>query len=79
MDNFNENKILSEAERAATDSGINPQMLKNALKTKNLNNVLKSLNSEQAKMLTDTLKDKAAIENLLKSPEALKLMKKLSE
>lgn len=79
MDNFNENKILSETERAATDSGINPQMLKNALKTKNLNNVLKSLNSEQAKMLTDTLKDKAAIENLLKSPEALKLMKKLSE
>lgn len=77
MENFDENKLFNAVDSTAKTHGIDPSVLKNAIKSKDVNGILNSLNENQAKMLNDTLRDKTALDKLLKSPEAQKLMKKL--
>ena len=60
-------------------SGINAQAVSSAIKSGNIDNILGSLDPEKAQKLKSVLSDKSAIEKILKSPQAAKLMKDLQK
>ena len=59
------------------NSGGNNQKLKQALASGNLQNVLSSLNPQDAEMVRGILGNPAAMNKILSSPEAAALLKKL--
>lgn len=66
-------KLINELKK----SGIDADKLKNAAKKNDAEQIINSLRPEEAKRLNDLLKDRAATEKLLSSPQAQALLKML--
>lgn len=66
-------KLINELKK----SGINADTLKNAAVKNDAEQIINSLRPEEAKRLNDLLKDRAATEKLLSSPQAQALLKML--
>lgn len=64
-------KLMNELKK----KGINADSLKNAAAKNDAEQIINSLKPEDAKRLNDILKDKAATEKLLSSPQAQALLK----
>ena len=64
-------KLINELKK----SGIDADKLKNAAKKNDAEQIINSLRPEEAKRLNDLLKDRAATEKLLSSPQAQALLK----
>lgn len=66
-------KLINELKK----SGIDADKLKNAAVKNDAEQIINSLRPEEAKRLNDLLKDRAATEKLLSSPQAQALLKML--
>ncbi len=74
--NFNE-KMMNSAIKAGGGK-IDPNALKQAVKTGDSSALLKNLSEEDRNKINKMLSDKTALANLLKSPQAAEIIKKLS-
>lgn len=57
--------------------GESPDKLKSALKSRNLNEIIKGLNPKESEKIKKALDDKDTASRLLSSPQAQKLLKNL--
>ncbi len=74
---FDQKKIMDAIEMAAAKTGSDAQKLKGAASRGDFNQILASLNKQDAAKLNQLLSDKAATEKLLSSPQAQQLLKAL--
>lgn len=79
FNNVNREKLRSALENAANGNGLNADRLSGALNSGKMENVLNSLNAEQAAKLRQVLNDKQALNNILNSPQARRILKDLSK
>ena len=64
---------------ASSKLGVSPEKLKSTLESGNVDEMLGSMRREDADKLKKLMKDPAAKEKLLSSPEAAKIIKKMQE
>ncbi len=79
FNNVNRDKLQSALKNAANENGLNADRLNGAINSGKMENVLKSLNAEQAAKLKQVLNDKQALNNILNSPQARRILKDLSK
>lgn len=72
----NMNKLISELSKKL---GVSENNIKNAVQNGNVDNILKSSNTSQAKQVESILSDPEKTKKLLNSPQAKALMKLLGE
>ncbi len=82
MDNFSnidKAKLQQMLNAVASQKGVDAGKLSSAMNSGNLNSVLSSLGGANAKEIKNLLSNKQALDSILKSPEAQKLMRELSK
>lgn len=75
MENAN-NSVDEMLQKASQTLGTSSQNLKQAIENKNVNNLLKNLETKDAQKLSNILSDKEATKKLLSTPKAKQLLKK---
>ena len=73
------NKLNSALSSAAQSNGIDAERLEGALNSGKIDSVLSALNPGQAKGLKNLLSDKEALNRILSSPQAAKILKELTK
>ncbi len=82
MDNFSnidKSKLQAMLKKAASSSGIDADKLSGAINSGNLDSALNSLGGNKANNMKKILSNKQALESILNSPEAQKLIRDLSK
>ena len=82
MDNFSnidKQKLQAMLNQAASKSGIDATKLQGAINSGNLESVLKNLDGSRANDMKKILNNKQALESILNSPAAQKLIRDLSK
>lgn len=78
---MNENESQSSVEemlkKASQKLGTDPQNLRKSMANGNLNNLLKSIGTNEAQKIEQILSNKEAATKLLSTPKAQQLLKKL--
>lgn len=73
----NNNKFDNLLKAASKKLGTDPETLKKAAQSGDINSALKNLNSEDAKKIQNILSNKDMASKLLSSPQAQQILKKL--
>ena len=79
MENNNQNNNILKNIANSSGGKLNAETIKQAAKSGNTDALLKSLSDSDKQKLNAVLKDKEALEKLLKSPQAAAIMKMLSK
>lgn len=69
---------MLDAALKTTNGKINRETIKQAAKSGDASALVNNLSKEDRQKLNNILSDKAALNNLLKNPQVMELMKKLS-
>ncbi|MDF2567382.1 MAG: hypothetical protein K0R90_838 [Oscillospiraceae bacterium] len=77
--NINPKQLDELLKMASKKMGTSPEQLKSQLESGNLKDVLKNSNSKGSNKLNQVLSNPDIAEQLLKSPQARQLLKKLTE
>lgn len=75
-DNKNMNKLINELSKKL---GVSSDKIQSAAENGNVNEILKSSDSSNARKMEDILKDPQKTKEILNSPQAKKLLKILGE
>ena len=75
-DNKNMNKLINELSKKL---GVSSDKIQSARENGNVNEILKSSDSSNARKMEDILKDPQKTKEILNSPQAQKLLKMLGE
>ncbi len=75
-DNKNMNKLINELSKKL---GVSSDKIQSAAENGNVNEILKSADSSNARKMEDILKDPQKTKEILNSPQAQKLLKMLGE
>ena len=75
-DNKNMNKLINELSKKL---GVSSEKIQSAAENGNVNEILKSSDSSNARKMEDILKDPQKTKEILNSPQAQKLLKMLGE
>lgn len=75
-DNKNMNKLINELSKKL---GVSSDKIQSAAENGNVNEILKSSDSSNARKMEDILKDPQKTKEILNSPQAQKLLKMLGE
>ena len=75
-DNKNMNKLINELSKRL---GVSQDKIQSAAENGNVNEILKSSDSSNARKMEDILKDPQKTKEILNSPQAQKLLKILGE
>lgn len=75
-DNKNMNKLINELSKKL---GVSSDKIQSAAENGNVNEILKSSDSSNARKMEDILKDPQKTKEILNSPQAKKLLKMLGE
>lgn len=79
IDNFSDQDSEKLINSVANQFGVDSNELKKALKSGNIQSVIRHLNSENAKNLQNLLSDRGAIKKLMSDPKNQILLKKFLE
>ena len=82
MDNFSnidKSKLQQMLNAVAKQKGLDTSKLSSAMNSGNLNSVLSSLGGANTNEIKNLLNNRQALNNILNSPEAQKLMRELSK
>lgn len=79
MTNNNQNNDIFKNISNSSGGKINADAIKNAAQSGNTDAILNSLSQSDKEKLNSVLKDKEALEKLLKSPQAAAIMKMFSK
>lgn len=71
----NNNQYDNLIKQASSQSGTNPQELKNAIDSGKLDELLKKMNPRDAQKFNEIINNKALAEQMLKTPQAQALIK----
>lgn len=70
----NMDKMLANASKML---GTNPEKLKSAIEKGSINDIMGNMSPEDAKKLKSVIGNKSMLEKLMKSPQAIELMKQM--
>lgn len=76
-ENFNSEQIKFLLENAGKKMGANPEILKQQLKNGNVNDIIGSMPPDKAAKINKILSNPKAIEEIMNTPQAQELLKKL--
>lgn len=77
--NIDKAKLQQMLNAVASQKGLDANKLSSAMNSGNLNSVLSSLGGANSKEIKNILNNKQALDSILNSPEAQKLMRELSK